>query len=453
MENYATFNNQPVTGLSVFRMVLAVTVLAVLQGCGGGGSGGGTSTPPPGTGSTPLPPASSAPLVSSASSLNSLSTGSSSLTSSSSVSSSLTSSSISSDAASSIASSIAGVATYGDRTLPGRLLVNAPDGRNARLMNLTTGVQSALPASANPTFDKWTVNQNGKTLVRLTRDDGLDEYPVAWVDATTLAVKGTPTSVSDLLEFSDLLLSADGDWALAQYGDNYRADRRLTVFNAQDMSVHKRGSQLDDASVTGEPQAWLPDGRYLYLRANDLWVSSPSSNTSELVATLALPPNDVVYENSYVAGKSTLAISPDGSRIAFTWRVKRANDMDTLIFTARTDGSDLRQMTAVADATDSLSYDFGSPTWSPDGQWIAFVLYMSGATTAPVWPEAEFGGARVIGTTGCDTSTVYVLPAAQAQPQPFDWPAITPHLALKVYAETGGNGEWVSSCSRVHWLP
>lgn len=345
------------------------------------------------------------------------------------------------------------VSTYGNRTLPGRLLVNSPDGRNARLMNLTTGQQSGLPASTDPTFDKWSVNQNGKTLVRLTRDDGLDRYPLAWIDAATLTIKGAPTSVSDLLGFSELLLSADGEWALAQYGDNYRADRRLTVFNAQDMSVHKQGSQLDEANVTGEPQAWLPDGRYLYLRANDLWVSSPSSNTSELVATLALPPNDAVYEDSYVAGKSSLAISPDGSRIAFTWRVKRANDMDTLIYTARTDGSDLRQMTAVADATDPISYDFGSPTWSPDGQWIAFVLYMNGAVTQALWPDAEIGASRVVGTTGCDASPVYVLPVTQAQPQPFDWPALTQELALKMYAMDGNGGEWVSSCSTVRWLP
>lgn len=398
-----TASHFPRIPANVLKTILAGAALALLQACGGGG--GGSSSPDPTTPTsptTPTPPS---------------------------------------------------ITTYGSRTLPGRLLVNAPDGRAARLMDLSLGNQVSLPASTNASFDVWSASQNGQTLVRWTRDSGLNSYPVAWFDAATLAARGTPQAVSSLLGLSDLQLSADGKWALAQYGDNFQTDRRLTVFDASNMSVQKQGSQLDGADIVGDPQAWLPDGRYLYLRANELWVSSPTSTTSELVARLALPSNDAVDNTSFVAGQSSLAVSPDGTRIAFTWRVKRGNGMDTHIFTARADGSDIKQMTAVADTTDPLGYAFGSPTWSPDGQWLAFVLYMNGATAAPVWPQDSIGAAKVVGTTGCAASPAYVLPASQAQAQAFTWPAVKQELALKMLATTGGGGEWVTTCSTLRWLP
>ena len=320
-------------------------------------------------------------------------------------------------------------------------------------MNLTTGEQRSLPASPGGSFDVWSVSQDGQTLARWTRDDSQSSYPVSWFDAASLAPRGSEQRVSNLLGLSELQLSANSRWVLAQYGDGFRAPRRLTVFDAQTLALVKQGSQLDGADVVADPQAWLPDGRYVYLRANELWVSAPDRTTSELLARLALPPNDAVDGSSYVAGQSSLAVSPDGSRIAFTWRVRRGNGMDTQIFTARIDGSDLRQMTAVADNTDPLSYAFGSPTWSPDGQWVAFVLYMNGATAAPVWPDDRIGAARVIGTTGCDASPVYVLPVNQTPARSFQWPAVAPALALKVRAASGDTGQWVTSCATVRWLP
>jgi Tol biopolymer transport system component len=57
--------------------------------------------------------------------------------------------------------------------------------------------------------------------------------------------------------------------------------------------------------------------------------------------------------------------SPDGTRIAFT-RVR--NQRQAAIFTIRTDGSDLRQVTP-------YKLDAASPDWSPDGTKIAFNSY------------------------------------------------------------------------------
>lgn len=391
--------------LRTTAQALSALALAVVAGCGGGGGGGVEATPttPPTT--PPVTPPTQA------------------------------------------------IATYGNTVLPGRLLVNAPDGTNARLMDLTTGRQQALPGSSDAAEDRWQANANGTLLVRWADRSGASAYPLAVFGATDLAPKVSPASISGVLGAADLRLSPDGKWLMAQYGDNFQVQRRLTIFDASTLEIQKRGSRLDDATVIGEPQAWLPDGRYVYLVANELWVSSPTSADSLLLARLPLPENSVFEGGGYVAGHSSLAVSPDGTRIAFTWELKRKNDFDTHVFVANIDGTGLRQLTAVADADSALRYSFDSPTWSPDGKWVAFVLYMNGAVVAPVWPDEPFGGARVVGTTGCDANPVYVLPATASAPTAIAWPSINRDIALKVKASSGDSGQWVSTCSNVRWIP
>lgn len=346
------------------------------------------------------------------------------------------------------------VHTFGDSTLPGRLLVNAPDGRAAQLFDLSSGDRQALPDSAKSAeADRWTASADGTVLLRWNTADWRTAFPVSFFQASSLSSVRMDLDLGTELDQKSPLLSPDKTMVLSYFGDGATVDERLTIFNSVSGEVLKRGSQLDDADVITEPYAWLPDGSYVYLSAQKIYTSSATSSTSRLLATLALPNNNVLDGGGYVAGHSSLAVSPDGTKLAFTWWERRNSiTFDNHIYVVNLDGSDLRRLTAVADPNDALSYGFGSPTWSPDGQWLGFVLFMSGTTASPVWPDEPFLGGRVTGTTGCSSSPVYVLPANGPEVA-FAWPALDRSHAVKVKDASGSGGQWVSSCGRIRWLP
>jgi hypothetical protein len=389
------------------RLSLALVVL--VAACGGGGSGGDAAAPPSTGTPTPVPPPASATFN-----------------------------------------------TYQQTTLPGRLLMNSPQGAQAVLLDLKTGQRKDLPRTTGATAnsDNWSVSADGGVVLRWNRDTNAG-YPLQKFDLSTLQPVGAEVTLSSGLGAHDLRLSADRKYLLAQMEEGAPSfERRLTVLDATTLSVVKRGSLLDGASVIGDPHAWLPDGRYIYLVGRKLYASTPGASTAELLATLALPANSGSGLDD-VVGQSDLAVSPDGSRIAFTWLQPRAGNtatVDTHVYTARLDGSELKKITEVDDAADPVTHSFGSPTWSPDGNWLAFGLFVSAATSAPVWPADPYGGARIVGTTGCDVSPVYVVPT-QASTQRISRASLRTDLAVRVIAANAGEAQWVSSCARFKWVP
>ena len=190
------------------------------------------------------------------------------------------------------------------------------------------------------------------------------------------------------LEYHASLPSPDGCQLLTFWQDKVSGeadeDKRLTVFDATTGHIIKRGSQLDGVLLTGSPAAWLPDGRYAYLSGNRLYVSSPNATSSELIATLELPGTTATWTKPTVF-ESSLAVSPDGSKLAFTWAESAGGTSTGVdIWVVNVDGTALRRFTADPDPTPAHPVGCGHPTWWPASRWIAGVLHMTETAMASV---------------------------------------------------------------------
>lgn len=341
--------------------------------------------------------------------------------------------------------------TYGKTNLPGRLLVDQTG--NDFVVDLRTGARSALPQSARDAdADHWAAGGSSTAVLRYNTSIGADVWPVSLFDARTFAPLSAdlplPTS------YTTPLLAPDARSLLTFWydepGGESVTDKQLTVFDLNG-DILKRGSQLDGELVFSKPAAWLPDGRYVYLAGNALFVSSPDSPTSTEIATLPLANNDALGTRP-VSTNSSMSVSPDGKRLAFSWREPRKNSMDSHLWVVNIDGTGLRKLTAVPDPDSPLDYSFGNPAWSPDGAWVAGVFYMQGTSIAPDYPQDEFSGWQVIGTTGCDGSQVFVLPAT-ADKVRISWPAIDATFGIKVRNPENTGAQWLTTCGAIAWLP
>jgi Tol biopolymer transport system component len=119
------------------------------------------------------------------------------------------------------------------------------------------------------------------------------------------------------------------------------------------------------AGISGEP-SYSPDGseltfgRFMPGKEASIWIMSASGSHLRRVTTNPLPKNDGC---GGCAGQGSSVFSPDGKHIAFTW-VKGAHS--AAIYVVGTNGKSLHRLTpfgrGLADKID----------WSPDGTRIAF---------------------------------------------------------------------------------
>lgn len=358
-------------------------------------------------------------------------------------------------AAEAVAKSGSDMAGYRDTQLPGRLVVNSNLG-DGFVFNLRSGERLALPrlmaSGRNASKDIWTAGSGPLVLRWYSNIGERGKVPLFVFDSRTWRPLG---ELKVNAQFIMPKLSPDGRYILSFWRNLSEGegpdDVRLTVFDTRSSRPVKRGSRLDGKLMLGNLADWLPDGRYVYRAARKLYVSSPTAGSDRLLAELPLP--DSVITGGSTAG-GAVSVSPDGTRLAFTMGESRGSSRDTHIWVVNLDGTGLHRLTSAPNPRSGSNFNFGSPTWSPDGKWVAGVLDMKGAVSAPVFPPGDTiaPASQIIGTTGCGTSPVVVVPA-NADRVPISWPAFDARYNVKVKAPSGRGVQWLSSCGSIAWLP
>jgi TolB protein len=164
--------------------------------------------------------------------------------------------------------------------------------------------------------------------------------------------------------------SPNGRWIIyAVWHDGNEGDSDVFKIRADGSHRTKLDASCTTPCQSDEFPAWSPTGEQIVLQRSlgpsidqenltVLFVMRADGTNAAQLTQVGADPN---VEQAY--GDHDPTWSPDGQRIAFE-RIRFATDHHA-IFTVRIDGTGLRQLTP-------WRLDAASPDWSPSGRWIAF---------------------------------------------------------------------------------
>ena len=253
------------------------------------------------------------------------------------------------------------------------------------ILLLVAGVATAalLPAAASATSP----GANGR-IVWQSYSDTDNEI---WIMGPT---GGNPHAITDN-GFHDERPGVSADGSRVAFMSQRTGDSSVEIYK---MNADGSGqTQLTDNSEFDTEPTWSPDGtKIVWAGATDLWVMGANgSNESNLT-------------NTAIAYECCPEYSPDGTKIAFTMNGHTdGNPGGTYepnnIWVMDAGGGNLDQLTSGADPEQNLQ-----PTWSPDGDQIAYIHTTNGSN-APyqVWVMDADGDNKTQITTGGSYSPVW----------------------------------------------
>lgn len=180
--------------------------------------------------------------------------------------------------------------------------------------------------------------------------------------------------------------------------------RRIALFDASG----KRTTLLGNGTSEEADPQFSPSGDKLLFRSTrnghwELWLADADGGNAKLLTFH--PGNDAVSSHEY-GGEGPARFSPDGKRIVW---MRKLPDSGYDVWAMDADGSDAENLTEAHAGSDAY------PSYSPDGQWIAFdsdrdgnneiyvmdagggnvrrITFVPGADLAPLWIRVSKQGA------------------------------------------------------------
>ena len=230
-------------------------------------------------------------------------------------------------------------------------------------------------------------------------------------------LKGVPTYLIKT-DGSDIRMISKGndDRYVVEAGHDISPDGNRLVYIT---SRHQRGKGFDietsgldgsdrrpltdDAIVNGAPQ-WSPDGTLIAFVHGDIQIIQADGNHKNTIRfSGSIGPN---------AGHGPVW-SPDGGAIAFVARASRfsAADEGAILYAISADGSK-RQKAFTTPFLASWDQPVTSPSWSPDGRYLAFALYQEAED------KKSENGLYMVKSDGTELRRLAALPGRVAS---IDW--------------------------------